>query len=214
MYTELSFYDADKRQDAVLDTIFQALDKKVSGISVLQHHLALASSFLPEGIVLSCAVDYPTGTSLSEVKQHAVISAIRRGANAIDFVLNNSLVIDRKFDDVANEVEAVIRMCRERNVSLRVILEYQLYDTAELLFSVCDMLRELGVEYVYVSSGSIPCDITDSIIVGNIVQKRGLNVINNNGIWLPKQLENIKKSGIFGVRFKSIHAIDNTFGVL
>ena len=143
MYTELSFYDADKRQDAGLETIFQALDKKVSGISVLQHHLALASSFLPEGIVLSCAVDYPTGTSLSEVKQHAVISAIRRGANAIDFVLNNSLVIDRKFDDVANEVEAVIRMCRERNVSLRVILEYQLYDTAELLFSVCDELKLL-----------------------------------------------------------------------
>ena len=76
------------------------------------------------------------------------------------------------------------------------------------------MLREIGVEYVYVSSGSIACDITDSIIVGNIVQKRGLNVINNNGIWLPKQLESIKKSGIFGVRFKSIHAIDNTFGVL
>jgi len=32
MYTELSFYDADKRQDAVLDTIFQALDKKVENI--------------------------------------------------------------------------------------------------------------------------------------------------------------------------------------
>ena len=214
MYTELSCYEADAREGDIIQAVFGAVEKRVSGFSVLPHHLSAIKNLLPEGFVLSCGIDYPGGTSLPEVKAHAIISAIRRGANAIDLVINHSLIVDRKFEKIRQELETAYNICKEKNASLRIILEYKLYDALSLLYAVCDIIAEIGIEYVYVSSGLLPCDILDSIIVGNAVQKRGLNVIYNTNIWLPKHLEDIKNSGIFGIRFKTIHTINNTFGVL
>ena len=95
------------------------------------------------------------------------------------------------------------------------MLEYRSYDKNSLIAAACDIIRDVGVAYVFPSTGSMINVLDDAIVVGFLLQeKKQLNVICNANIWNPQDYEKVEKSNIFGVRIKNIGAVKNIFGVL
>ena len=85
------------------------------------------------------------------------------------------------------------------------MLEYRTYDKNSLILAACDIIRDIGVDYLFPSTGSMVGDLDDSLIVGFALQKRrGLNIICNANIWRQEDYEKVEKSGVFGVRIKSM----------
>ena len=95
------------------------------------------------------------------------------------------------------------------------MLEYRAYDKNSLIAAACDIIRDVGVDYVFPSTGSMIDVLDDAILVGFFLQQnQQLNVICNANIWKPEDYEKVEKSNIFGVRIKNINAVKNIFGVL
>jgi len=215
MYKEISCYDKDTTEHNVQEAIFTALEYGFGGVSVPSYYLPLANSLIPAGFVVASSVDYPGGLSSLNVRCHSTINLIRAGANSIDLVANSNLLINRKFKKFRQDIESNYRICKDNNCSLRVMLEYRAYDKNSLIAAACDIIRDIGVDYVFPSTGSMIDVLDDAIVVGFFLQqKQQLNVICNANIWKPEDYEKVEKSNIFGVRIKNINAVKNIFGVL
>ena len=200
MYKEISCYDKDTTEHTVTESIFTALKHDFHGVSVPAYYLPLAKDLIPDGFVVASSVDYPGG---------------RAGANAVDLVANSNLLVNRKFKKFKEDIEANYKICQDNNCSLRVMFEYRIYDKNSLILAACDIIRSVGVDYIFPSTGSMVDDIEDSIVVGFLLQKKKeLNVICNANIWRKEDYEKVENSGVFGIRIKSRNAVKNIFGVL
>lgn len=214
MYNELQIYSRELTQDKAREEMFVAIKHGFSGISTSIYFIPSMVEIIPTGMVLSCAVSYPDGTLDTKIKQHETLSAIRKGANAIDFVLNPHLISAKKMQEMCDDILANLEICKENNATLRVMMEYRVFEPS-LLLDICYLVRECGVEYAFPSSGHMLDNSTDNLLMSMAIQKAGLQAITNGNIYKKDQYSSVLKSGIFGVRFKSAQAISNilTLGV-
>jgi deoxyribose-phosphate aldolase len=188
--------------------IVTALQCGFNGINVHHFLLSHVKDLIPEGIVLSVPIDYPNGISDPQVQEHEIIKSANSGANAIDFVLNNYLVQQARFDALIKDLKSKIDICKDRKLSLRIMLDYRLYNNLELNL-IGKILSTTGIEYVFPSTGLEKEDVVDNIIAAKELKDCGLNVICNGNIWLEKHIQLIKNTNLFGVRIHSPFTITN-----
>ena len=209
MYQELAYYDKQPISSEVQSSLFQALDCGINGFSVPVYFLPQIHDIVPEGITLSCPIDYPNGMADVKVRHHATLSALRKGANAIDLVANTYIVLNDKLQDFENEIKTNLTVCQNHGATLRVMLEYRTFES-KLTIALCSILKELGVEYVFPSTGNYVDNYIDNLLMAaNIEKKSGLLTITNGNIWTYKHYQAAVKAKIFGVRFHSIAALKN-----
>ena len=202
MYKELSIHRNDILIKDVQTKILLGIKNNVGGISILSYYLPYIIDIVPEGVSIAVPIDYPYGTSCTKLRQHATIAALRKGANTIDLIINVADIINGREDKVEQDIMAHVNICKDR-ATLRLLLEYRFLNRKQL-YGVCEIARELGVEYILPSTGFMVDEYKDNLIVGLDLQKKfGFNVITNGNIWLEEQYKTIRKSGIFGVRLKN-----------
>ena len=208
MYKELQIYGRDLTQDKVQAEMFEAVRYNLSGISVSPFFIPELVELIPEGMVISSPIGYPNGTADTKIKQHATLAAIRKGANAIDLVLNPHLISAGKMTELCEDIIGNMEICGENGATLRIMMEYRVF-TPAMLLDVAALIKEVGVEYVFPSTGHMLDNSTDNLLMSMALEKSGLRAITNGNIYKMHQYESIKKSGVFGVRFKSSQAIKN-----
>lgn len=215
MYVELACLDKMATEDETREAVFAASELHLNGVSVLPAYLAENKTYVPD-MVLSSPVDFPHGTSTTKVREHACLSAIRRGANAIDLVMNHSLVVNRKMEKLLNDIESCMAVCRAHNASLRVMMEYRVYEQVgtELCIDTLQLIDSLGVEYVFPATGYRVDGFIDNLIMCQIImQKSGLKTIANGSLLSRDQYELAKDSDVYGVRLTSVPVARDLFGV-
>ena len=213
MYVELASLDKMSNEAQNREFVFAASKLSLNGVCVLPNYIAETKQYVPD-MVLSTPIDYPDGTGESEVRAHAVISAIRHGANTIDLVLNCSMVVNKKIEKLIADVDGCLAICKERGAVLRVMMEYRVYEEASMFFEVIGLLNEMGVEYIFPASGSRLDNFHDNLITAKEIMKRsGMKVITNGNVVNREQYDIIKESEVYGVRFTSIPVVNSIFGV-
>jgi len=213
MYKELNLYDEQLSEQQAQDKFFKAIDLGVDGICTPIYFLPLLSSHVPDGLTLSVPIDYPNGMSDTRVKNHAIMNAIRKGANAVDVVLNPHYIVNGKLELISEGLSSYLGLCEDKNITLRVMLEYRSHELEKLLY-VASLLVELNIEYVFPSTGHRVDTYTDNLLAGQSIHHKypTLNVITNGNIWNHAQYQSILNSKVYGVRFNSIHALQNCLG--
>ena len=98
MYHELHIYNRNLDNNEARNLIFAAIEHNLHGISIPTPFLPIAQEIVPQGIVVASPIDYPNGMSDSKTREHAVILAIRKGANAIDLVSPSSPINNEDYD--------------------------------------------------------------------------------------------------------------------
>ena len=203
MYTDICCYDKFTTREEVRSCLFSAVEHHLHGISVYPCYLSYLKEFIPSGFILSACIDYPNGTSIQSVRNHAVQSSINRGANAIDLVANHGFLVNKDYKKFELDVQSAYNICRDKNASLRVMLEYRVYLSLSLLKDACNI------------TGSFVDDFKDHLLVSYLMGKHhNLNVICNTKLLTERQYKAVIKSEIFGVRFGSRMTMKNAFGVL
>jgi deoxyribose-phosphate aldolase len=215
MQKEICLYYQPVYSREVMESAFLCEEHDLSGIGVTPDMLTKVKSIISKERRLSCCIDFPGGLSFCDVKIHSIISCIRRGANCIDFVVNPSHIANSSdLSKMQEEVSSAYSLCQERNVVFRPMIDYRYYRNEKIL-KIFNTLKNIGVDFCFISTGMLSDDITDHSAISRYVSDFcQINVIYNGKLWSNEQYQKILETGIYGVAFKSLISYKSTFGVL
>ena len=98
-------------------------------------------------------IGFPLGYNTINAKLTETADALANGAEEIDYVLNINYVKMGNWEYIAEEMEAITTLCHEYDNTLcKVIMETCLL-TDEEIVKVCEIAKEIGIDYVKTSTG-------------------------------------------------------------
>ncbi|KTB98250.1 2-deoxyribose-5-phosphate aldolase [Pseudomonas syringae ICMP 11168] len=142
---------ADASREQIATLCAEAREHGFYSVCVNSSQVPFAARQLAGSAVKVCAVvGFPLGAGLSASKASEAALTIAAGAQEIDMVLNIGWLKDGLFDEVRDDIAAVLQACG--SVPLKVILETCLLDEAQKV-RACEICRDLGVAFVKTSTG-------------------------------------------------------------
>ena len=209
-YLEYGYYDFDSNSKETKAVVEQAVKHSPSTISVLPHYIQAVKKIIPEHIRLGTIIDYPFGLSAYLDRENAVNAAINQGVNSIEIVAPNHALCNRKYDRFRLEIDCIKRICLEKKVDLKYIIEYKTYNLA-LMHKVADILYTKKLPTIYPSTSFFMDNINDNIIVSMMLQKRNnnLNVISTGQAWTDDQIDLIlSNDNLFAYKTNNIYTLE------
>lgn len=101
---------------------------------------------------VGAAVGFPLGQTPIAVKRFETMTAIDEGADEIDYVVNLTMLKEKKFSYVEKEMAEIVACCKSHNVISKVIFE-NCYLTREDKEALCKIAREVEPDFVKTSTG-------------------------------------------------------------
>lgn len=209
MQLEYACYDIAINEDEVKKNIQNAIQYNPYSISIHPYSLSSVKSLIPENIKLSCAIDYPMGlTDIATRNQIVQQVAKNNQVNIIDLNVPSKLIVNRKYDKFREDIKLNAEVCKDHNVELRYVLEYRVF-SHEILAKLCQILKTFEINHVFPASGFLLDDINDNIIAAKyLMAKSNMKVICNGNVWTKQQVENVRKSGVGGLRVSNIPSLE------
>ena len=134
--------------DKIID---EAKSYHFKSICVNPTHVAYAHEKLRDSDVLVCTViGFPLGANTPEVKAFETTNAIENGADEIDMVINIGALKDGRYDDVQQDIEAVVKAAQGKTV--KVIIETTLLTDDEKV-KACELSKAAQATFVKTSTG-------------------------------------------------------------
>jgi deoxyribose-phosphate aldolase len=204
MYKELNLHIPTITEHEFLETIFTAIDMDVNGFLVPQFFLPATRQVVPNGVVVSTAIDSPNGMSTTSLRNHAIIDASRKNASAVDLTISTQFILSNKWDLIEDDIISNKKICDDKGLSFRVVCDYRLL-SKQKIDALCSVLCSNYVEYLILSTGNRLDDWEDNLIYSKYIEnKYPLSTISNGGFFAEKHFKAIKGFGIFGVRLNSV----------
>ncbi len=209
MQIQYACYDYILPEEEIKKNITNALKLGIKNISTYSYSLSSIRSLISNDIDLSVPVDFPYGISDSKIRNFSInqLSKIEN-VKTIDLAAPAKILVNRKYDKFRDDVKSNLDICNENNIKLRYVLEYRIF-SHEILAKVCQILYSLGIKEVFPSTGQMLDDINDNIIATKYLSSKSeIKVISNGNIWNLTQIDNIKNSSIYGIRFHNINSLE------
>lgn len=209
IHKEYACHDISINEDEVKSLISSAVKLSPHGISIHPYSLNSIKGLIPDNIKISCPIDYPMG--LNDIStRNTIVQYVARSnmVSVIDLSIPSKLIVNRKYDKFREDIKTNLDICKQNNVQLRYVLEYRIF-SHEILAKICQIIKTFEIEYVLPSSGFLLDDINDNIIAAKyLMTKSDIKVICNGNIWTKQQVDNVVKSGVYGVRVAHIPALE------
>ncbi len=122
-------------------------------------------------IHVGAAIAFPLGQMSIESKCFEAAKAIEDGADEIDYVLNIGRLKDHDFDYIEKEMNAMVTLCREKKVLIKVIFE-NCYLTKEEIAQAARIAKKVRPDFIKTSTGfgTSGADPEDVRLMKQIVQ--------------------------------------------
>jgi len=108
-------------------------------------------------VLVGTVIGFPHGSSSTKVKVFETALAVEEGAVEIDMVINIGYLKSEMYDEVRDEIAAVVKAAA--GYPVKVILE-NAYLTKEEIVQACHLSEEAGAHYVKTSTGFAPTGAT------------------------------------------------------
>ena len=128
----------------------QAIKYNCASVCIPPCHVAGAKRYVGDKLTICTVIGFPNGYMTSAAKAFEAADAIANGAEEIDMVINVSMVKDKAWDSVKEDIMAVRKACGDK--LLKVIIECCLLTEVEKL-NLCKIVSECGAEYIKTSTG-------------------------------------------------------------
>lgn len=211
MYIDFAIIDTDINETKAKDLLKHITDNNlVNSITIPYYFIKLIKPYINNGSDFSCFIDYPLGISDSKTRCLAADQAIKSGFNTLDIAMPQNLATNRKYDKIREDIKAITEISRDKNINVRYILEYRKFDHF-CLKKTCEIFENLGIKYVFPSSGYFLDNLADNILASVFLynNSKDLKIISTGNLWQNKHFEILIKSGLFGFRTSSIHTLEN-----
>ncbi len=101
---------------------------------------------------VGAAIAFPLGQTSIRSKCEETIEAINNGADEIDYVINIGKAKDHDYDYIKKEMEAIVKICKERSVLSKVIFE-NCYLEKEEIRQLALIAKEVKPDFIKTSTG-------------------------------------------------------------
>lgn len=130
----------------------QALQFQTASACIRPMDVKLAASILANSDVdVATVIGFPHGTTTTAAKVAESIQAVADGATELDMVLNISKLLDHKFDEVFEDIQAVVKAAGNK-ATVKVIFE-TCYLNPQLIKRACELSEDAGAAFVKTSTG-------------------------------------------------------------
>ncbi|MDD2216957.1 MAG: deoxyribose-phosphate aldolase [Eubacteriales bacterium] len=111
-----------------------------------------AESLKDTGIKVAAVIGFPLGASTLEVKTFEAADCCENGADEIDMVINIGRLKEGRYEDVKDDIAAVVSAAEEYGAIVKVILETALL-TEDEIKTACELSLSAGAEFVKTCTG-------------------------------------------------------------
>lgn len=203
MLIELALNQPEITLEDIQKATFLAIERKVSVLSLPIIYLPVAQEYVKgTNVVLAASIDCPYGQNPTELRHAAIILAERRGAEIVELGINAGWVRDKRDTDLRTDIKTCLEVCKSKNISLRLVMEYRLFDDNEVI-KYCEFFQELGVDAIVSSFGLLPDDPSDNLLLAKKLGKNNKYLPASN-LWQPKHIEMAQVAKTKSIRFLSL----------
>ncbi len=103
-------------------------------------------------VKVATVIGFPFGYSAIEAKVAEIVLAIVDGADELDMVINISAIKNNDWQFLADEINTILPIIKNRNKLLKVIIESGILTDDEII-KCCDIYGAAGVDYLKTSTG-------------------------------------------------------------
>ncbi len=103
-------------------------------------------------VKVATVIGFPFGYSAIEAKVAEVVLAIIDGADELDVVINISAIKNNDWQFLANEINAILPIVKNKGKLIKIIIESGIL-TDEEIIKCCDLYGAAGVDYMKTSTG-------------------------------------------------------------
>lgn len=101
---------------------------------------------------VGAAIGFPLGQTTKEDKLAETLTAIKNGADEIDYVINLSRLKEKDYTYIEKEMAAIVEACKENQVISKVIFE-NCYLTDKEKEELCRISLSVGPDFIKTSTG-------------------------------------------------------------
>ena len=134
----------------------EAKELKVKMVAINSYYTKFCKELLKDTTIhVGAAISFPLGQTTIAVKAFETIEAIKDGADEIDYVLNLAKVKDGNFTYIKEEMETIVKICREAGIISKVIFE-NCYLTKDEIRKCAQIAKEVKPDFIKTSTGFGP----------------------------------------------------------
>ena len=131
----------------------EAKELKVKMGAINSYYTKFCKELLKDTTIhVGAAISFPLGQTTIAVKAFETIEAIKDGADEIDYVLNLAKVKDGDFTYIKEEMETIVKICREAGIISKVIFE-NCYLTKDEIRKCAQIAKEVKPDFIKTSTG-------------------------------------------------------------
>ena len=101
---------------------------------------------------VGAAISFPLGQTTIETKVFETKNAIENGADEIDYVINIGELKNGNYAYIEDEMEQIVKLCRDNNVLIKVIFE-NCYLTKDEIRQLALIAKEVKPDFIKTSTG-------------------------------------------------------------
>ena len=133
----------------------EAVENGFASVCINPCYVSLAKKLLAgTGVPVCTVIGFPLGANARVVKAFEAKEAVRSGAREIDMVINMGALKDSRFDEVYEDIRAVVKSVTDvdKEAIVKVIIE-ACYLTEEEKVHACLLAKKAGAHFVKTSTG-------------------------------------------------------------
>ena len=131
----------------------EAKELKVKMVAINSYYTKFCKELLKDTTIhVGASISFPLGQTTIAVKAFETIEAIKDGADEIDYVLNLAKVKDGDFTYIKEEMETIVKICREAGIISKVIFE-NCYLTKDEIRKCAQTAKEVKPDFIKTSTG-------------------------------------------------------------
>lgn len=155
-YIDYSVLKPEFTEEQIVDLTKDGVELGCATICINPGYMELCKPYVEGSQTKLCPVcDFPFGTSSTESKVAQAKILVDKYADVIgelDVVSNFGLIRSGKYVEVTKDIKAVVDVCHEKNIPVKVILETDAL-TVEQVRQGCHCVMDAGADFVKTSTG-------------------------------------------------------------
>lgn len=140
----------DCTADQIKTLCDQAIKYNCASVCIPPCHVAGAKRYVGDKLKICTVIGFPNGYMTTRAKAFETEDAVANGADEIDMVINLSMVKDKAWKDVTDDIKAVRAACPGK--ILKVIIECCML-TDEEKVRLCQIVTVAGADFIKTSTG-------------------------------------------------------------
>ena len=131
----------------------EAMQYGFAAVCVPPNFVKIAKDLTAESAVkVATVIGFPFGYSAIEAKIAEIILAIADGADELDVVINISAIKNNDWEYLANEINHIMPIIKQKNKTIKIIIESGILTDDEII-KCCQLYGAAGINYLKTSTG-------------------------------------------------------------